>query len=116
MTLRSISVEVHDLDRATTFWRGALGVEFREVVTRGRNGMFGTLPDGVTLKLVQSDAGADTLRSRHVLGVAVADVDAVVELAEELGGRRVGEILRNHGRVHARVRDPDGNELELYSA
>lgn len=114
MTLRSISIEVRDLDRAARFWEGALSLTFREVVTRDRDGRFATLPGGVTLKLVQ--AGTEPpARPRHVLGIGVRDVDAVVELVEELGGVRVGEILRNGDLAHARVRDPDGLEFELYT-
>ena len=115
MTLRSISIEVHDMDRMARFWSEAIGVDLKEVVTRGRGAWFGTLYDGTTLKLM--DASDRSVRDRDiiVLGLAVPDVDGVVEFARELGGELVGEVLRHDGRCHARVRDPDGNLLELYT-
>ena len=115
MRIRSISIAVHDMDRMTRFWSEGFGVGFREVVTRGRGGMFGTLPDGTTLKLIDA-AGMDVGdRDALSLGIAVDDVEAVAALAVDLGGRLEGELLRNGERCHARVRDPDGNLLELYT-
>ena len=115
MRVRSISIDVKDMDRMTRFWSEGFGVDFREVVTRGRGGMFGTLPDGTTLKLI--DAAHREARDRDVLtlGVAVPDVEAVATLAEQLGGSLEGDLLRNGDLCHARIRDPDGNLLELYT-
>lgn len=98
------------------FYSEAFGVEFREVVTRGVPAMFGQF-DGVTLKFVDlGDGQADQgMVQIHQLGLAVPDVDGVIELAIEHGGDLMGEPLRNGDRVHAAIRDPDGNSVELYT-
>lgn len=50
----------------------------------------------------------------HVIGLRVDDVDAVLAHLAEVGVAQEGEMLEWEGGRHARVRDPDGNKLELY--
>jgi catechol 2,3-dioxygenase-like lactoylglutathione lyase family enzyme len=51
----------------------------------------------------------------HQLGFVVPDVEAVIALALQHGGREEGKLIRKEGRIEAAVRDPDGNTIELYS-
>ena len=116
MTLRSLAVRVKSMDRMVAFYSEAFGVEFREVITRGVPAMFGQM-DGITLKFVDlGDGESDSeMVQSHQIGIAVPDVDGVIALAIEHGGEMMGEPLRNGDRVHAAIRDPDGNSLELYT-
>ncbi len=112
--LATIAVRVHHLDAMVAFYSEAFGVTFREVDARGVRSMFGEL-DGRTLKLVPIRATTDFEGyPSHQLGFEVADVPRVIRLAEQHGGRREGPVLEADGRVHAAVRDPDGNTIELY--
>jgi catechol 2,3-dioxygenase-like lactoylglutathione lyase family enzyme len=51
----------------------------------------------------------------HQLGFVVPDVEAVIALALQHGGREERTLIRREGRIEAAVRDPDGNTIELYS-
>ena len=96
------------------FYREAFGVRFRVVDTFGVASRFGDL-DGITLKLVPIREAADFVGFPDVqLGLEVEDVQAVIEIARRYGGRQEGEVGREAGFIHAAVRDPDGNTLELY--
>ncbi len=69
----------------------------------------------MTLKLVPIRAGVDFEGyGNWQLGFRVADIAAVIESAKTLGGRQEGELLLEDDRLHASVRDPDGNTIELY--
>lgn len=113
--LSSIAIRAHRMDPMLAFYSQAFGAEFREVDTYGLKSQFGDM-DGVELKLVpiRDEADFDGFPV-HQPGFTVADVDAVVALAEQHGGRLVGQIMRVGGRTQAAVRDPDGNTIELYS-
>jgi catechol 2,3-dioxygenase-like lactoylglutathione lyase family enzyme len=50
----------------------------------------------------------------HVIGLRVDDLDAVLARLGAAGVDREGEILEWEGGRHARVRDADGNRVELY--
>lgn len=50
----------------------------------------------------------------HVIGLRVDDVDAVLERLAEAGIEPESEMLEWEGGKHIRVRDPDGNRVELY--
>ncbi|MFT7588105.1 MAG: catechol 2,3-dioxygenase-like lactoylglutathione lyase family enzyme [Limisphaerales bacterium] len=47
-------------------------------------------------------------------GFEIKNVRLVIELAKKYGGKQEGEILEHDGKLHAAVRDPDGNTIELY--
>ena len=71
---------------------------------------------GITLKLVPLRNAVDFENYPFLqLGFIVPDVEAVISLALQHGGRQEGELLRSEGSVHAAIRDPDGNTIELYS-
>ena len=110
----AISTNVHDMEGMTAFYTAAFGIRFSDVDTFGITSRFGEI-GGVTLKLVPMREGVDFEDfPSHQLGFVVADVEAVIALAVEHGGRQEGEILRDGDKVHAAVRDPDGNTVELY--
>ena len=50
----------------------------------------------------------------HVVGLRVDDVDAVLAYMATVGIEQEGEMLVWEGGKHARIRDPDGNKVELY--
>jgi catechol 2,3-dioxygenase-like lactoylglutathione lyase family enzyme len=86
------------------------------VDTYGIHSQFGEL-DGITLKFVPIRDEADFKNFPvHQLGFTVADVEAVIALALQHGGREEGKVIRKGERTEAAVRDPDGNTIELYSA
>jgi catechol 2,3-dioxygenase-like lactoylglutathione lyase family enzyme len=114
VTLRSVALRVHNMDAMRAFYREAFGVIFRPVDTGGLASHFGEV-NGVTLKFVPIRAAADfTGFPVHQLGFGVADIESVAALAEKHGGRRESRPVRDGGRLHAAIRDPDGNTVEVY--
>lgn len=112
----SVALRVHHVEKMTRFYREAFGVRFREVDTFGVTSRFGEL-DGMTIKLVPIRGGVDFEGYNNLqLGIVVRDVRAVVEIARRCGGRQEGEIHEVGGELHAAVRDPDGNTIELYTS
>jgi catechol 2,3-dioxygenase-like lactoylglutathione lyase family enzyme len=111
----TVAYRVHHMAAMLAFYRDAFGVEFRAVETGGGiTSQFGEL-GGITLKFVPIRERADFEHFPvHQLGLEVADVEAVVALARKHGGRVQDPPARRGGRLHAAVRDPDGNTLELY--
>jgi catechol 2,3-dioxygenase-like lactoylglutathione lyase family enzyme len=97
------------------FYREAFGVEFREVDTGGGlRSQFGEL-GGRTLKFVPIRDTVDFVGFPvHQLGVQVADVERVLAAARKHGGRIQDAPREQDGAVHAAIRDPDGNTLEIY--
>lgn len=114
-SLSSIAIRVSNVEAMLAFYSEAFQIQFREVNTYGIRSMFGEL-SGVTLKLVPIRDETDFKGFPvHQPGFKVADVEAVIALALQHGGRMEGEAIRVDGQIQAAIRDPDGNTLELYS-
>lgn len=116
MSLTTVALRVHHLEAMADFYSQAFGFEFRDVETGPITSKFGEA-GGITIKLVPLRDAADFEGfPSHQLGFAVADIDAVVELAQQCGGAFDSKVENPDGSVnHACVRDPDGNTVELYS-
>jgi catechol 2,3-dioxygenase-like lactoylglutathione lyase family enzyme len=114
VSLASVAYRVHRTGAMVAFYTEAFGARFREVDARGVRSQFGEL-GSLTLKFVPI---RDTVDFEgfpvHQLGFEVPDVAAVIATAERHGGRVQDPPERQDGRVHAAVRDPDGNTIELY--
>jgi len=115
-TLASVAIRVHDMEKMVDFYTRAFGGSFRPVEFAPEMVcQFGSVA-GVTLKLVPLRESADFEGyPLHQLGFGVDDVERVIALATELGGKQEGEIQRSEQGVHGAVRDPDGNTVELYA-
>lgn len=113
--VKSVAMRIHHMDDMLAFYSEAFGIEFHEVATGPFQSQFGDL-DGMTLKFVPIRDGVDFEGYPvHQLGVSVADVERVISLAIQHGGRQEGEIVITENGTSAAVRDPDGNTIELYS-
>lgn len=112
-TLRQISMNAKDLDRATTFYRDTLGVPFLFQVP---NMSFFDL-DGVRLLVgLAEDASHD--RPGSVLYFSVPDMDAARAALAERGVAFNGEPhlvadMGDHDLWMAFFRDTEGNQLAL---
>src|SRR5215208_5307358 len=113
--ISSVAMRIANMEAMLGFYSQAFGVKFREVNTFGILSQFGEV-DGITLKFVPIRDEADFKNYPvHQLGFVVSDVEAVIALALQHGGREEGTLIRRQGRIEAAVRDPDGNTIELYS-
>jgi predicted enzyme related to lactoylglutathione lyase len=113
--LSSVAMRVANMEAMMNFYSQAFGVKFREVDTYGVRSQFGEV-NGITLKFVPIRDEADFKNYPvHQLGFIVADVEAVIALALQHGGREEGKVIKYERRTEAAVRDPDGNTIELYS-
>lgn len=112
--LTTVALRVHRVEEMVAFYSQAFGAELRPVDTGGIESWFGEI-GGITFKLVPIRSSTDFVGyPSHQPGFEVADVQAVLAVARKYGGRQEGEILKVGDRLHASVRDPDGNTLELY--
>ena len=113
--ISSVAMRIANMEAMLDFYSQAFGVKFREVNTFGILSQFGEV-DGITLKFVPIRDEVDFKNYPvHQLGFVVPDVEAVIALALQHGGREEGKLIRKEGRIEAAVRDPDGNTIELYS-
>jgi catechol 2,3-dioxygenase-like lactoylglutathione lyase family enzyme len=113
--ISSVAMRIANMEAMLGFYSQAFGVKFREVNTFGILSQFGEV-DGITLKFVPIRDEADFKNYPvHQLGFVVPDVEAVIALALQHGGREEGTLIRREARIEAAVRDPDGNTIELYS-
>jgi catechol 2,3-dioxygenase-like lactoylglutathione lyase family enzyme len=111
----TVALRVHDTKAMVAFYSEAFGATFREVDTGTVRSHFGEV-GGLTLKLVPIRDAADFEGFPvHQLGFEVADIDRVVAIARKHGGRVQNPPQEKGGRVHAAIRDPDGNTVELYA-
>lgn len=114
-TISSLAIRVANVEAMVNFYSQAFGIEFREVGTYGIRSQFGEV-NGITLKFVPIRDEADFKNFPiHQLGFTVADVEGVIALAIQHGGRQEGKTLHVDGKAQAAIRDPDGNTIELYS-
>lgn len=114
-TISSVAIRIANVEAMLDFYSQAFGAEFHEVPTYGIRSHFAEV-QGITLKFVPIRDEADFRNFPiHQLGFIVPDVEAVIELALQYGGRQEGKLIRHEGKLQAAVRDPDGNTIELYS-
>lgn len=113
-TLATVAYRVHRTEQMVAFYSEAFGARFKEVDARGVRSQFGQVGP-LTLKFVpiRDEVDFDGFPV-HQLGFEVPDVAAVVAAAERHGGRVQDRPERVDGRLHAAVRDPDGNTIEVY--
>jgi catechol 2,3-dioxygenase-like lactoylglutathione lyase family enzyme len=113
--LATVAYRVHRVPEMLAFYREAFGFEFSEVGTGGGIvSQFGRLGD-LTLKLVPIRDRVDFEGFPvHQLGLEVPDIETVLAAARKHGGRVHHLPRRVEGRLHAAVRDPDGNTVEIY--
>ncbi|MGB7873910.1 MAG: VOC family protein [Anaerolineales bacterium] len=113
--LRSVAMRVHNMHAMLTFYTEAFGIQFEEVMTGPFKSQFGEV-GGLTLKFVPIREEVDFEGyAVHQLGFSVSDMENVMALAIQHGGRQEGEVIVKEDGKHAAVRDPDGNTIELYS-
>lgn len=114
VTLTTVALRVHRMEAMVAFYEEAFGARFREVDTSGLRSQFGEFA-GITLKLVPLRDSVDFEDyPSHQLGFEVPNVEAVIMMAIEHGGRQEGELIRDGKWIRGAVRDPDGNTIELY--
>jgi catechol 2,3-dioxygenase-like lactoylglutathione lyase family enzyme len=114
VALSSVALRVHNMDRMVAFYTEAFGGRFHEVDARGIRSQFGQV-GGFTMKLVPIRDAADFKNFPILqLGFTVDDIQAVIAVAVKHGGRQEGQTIKDGERLHAAIRDPDGNTIELY--
>ena len=111
--LISLALRVHHMDAMVAFYTDAFGARFREVQTGPFTSRFAEV-GGVTLKFVpiRDDADFENFPV-HQPGFEVEDVERVLRAASAHGGAVQDAPREVDGRLHAAVRDPDGNTLEI---
>ena len=112
--LKSIAIRCHDIEKMTAFYGEAFGASFEKFEIGPMTCHFGKSGDFLFKLVPGRDAPDFEGFPMHQIGVSVPDVEAIVAVAKKHGGRLEGEIQRVESGMHAAVRDPDGNTIELY--
>lgn len=111
--LNLLVLKTHHLDRLKAFY-SALGISFVE--ERHGDGPIhhaGHVGDMILeIYPLPEDAGPADATTR--LGLAVTDVDTVVQTLEAAGGTVTARPRQTEWGYRAVVRDPDGRAVELY--
>ncbi|MBM4792793.1 VOC family protein [Streptomyces sioyaensis] len=104
-----------DLDRLRDFYRELAGAEeFTRVPEEGPAFFVGLRIRGSELGLVADPNVATGTPTRILLSIAVADVDALLDRVEPLGGTVRGPANdMPWGQRVAHIQDPDGNAVNL---
>ena len=107
--IRSVVIDVNDLERAAAFWSAVLGAR------RGRR-------LGAYLRLESSDPGPEVLlqvvpepnqvKARLHLDIATPNMDADAQRVEALGGRKLRVVQEDSERFIV-MTDTEGNEFCL---
>jgi catechol 2,3-dioxygenase-like lactoylglutathione lyase family enzyme len=113
-TLTTLAFRVHREAAMIAFYRDAFGARFH-AVGLGPLRIHVAEVGSVTLKFVPIRGAADFEGFPvHQPGFEVPDVARAIALALRHGGSVQNEPVSAEGRLHAAVRDPDGNTIELY--
>ena len=113
-SLSTVAMRVKHMEKMVAFYTEAFAMSFYDKDTFGIKSKFGQVGE-ITIKLVPIRDQADFEGFPvHQLGLTVSNVDKVIAVALKHGGRQEGQVLREGGKVHAAIRDPDGNTIELY--
>jgi catechol 2,3-dioxygenase-like lactoylglutathione lyase family enzyme len=113
VAIRNVVIDCNDPDAMTRFWQELLGFEVKWSSDTYR---FMLHPDGRRPGLVlQTVPEPATEKNRLHLDLEVADVDAAVRRAEDLGATRI-ESIQEDGIAWTVLRDPEGNYFCLQQA
>ena len=109
-----IAISVHDVDRATAFYRDVLGLKFLFAAPPGL-AFFDC--GGVRLMLTAAESAEDS-RPASIIYYAVPDVAEAYRAMSERGVRFVDEphVIARMGDIElwmVFLKDPDGNDLAL---
>lgn len=113
---RAVVLHSEDPERLASFYRDTLGFPLEPVGAAPPSEFACELGEvSVTVRGAASGDGERERIGALVLSLAVADLDAyLTALRQE--GVDAGPVLLPDGARGARLRDPDGNELELVEA
>jgi catechol 2,3-dioxygenase-like lactoylglutathione lyase family enzyme len=114
---RAVVLYTEDPERLASFYRDTLGFPL-EPVGAAPPAEFGCELGQVTVSVRAVNGDGEAARARVgalVLSLAVADLDAYLSALRQ-EGVEAGPLLLPDGARGARLRDPDGNELELVEA
>jgi len=114
--LRSIVIDVNDIEEAERFWSAVLGLEVQFDVFENQYSRIGAKGGGsVLLQLVPEKK--TEFKSRAHVDLTVTDVGRAVDEIVNLGGSLIREAVRYPERdpilEQAIVADPSGNEFCL---
>ncbi len=108
--IADVVVDVADLERGGTFWSQILGVEV--AFRHHQFWWLGRQHEGAPSLVLQRTDEEKTSKNRAHVDLQVADLEAALTRVEELGGRRLREVIEPEYSLWV-VADPDGNEFCL---
>src|SRR4051794_37996286 len=112
-----VSLPTQDLERATTFYAGVLGLEAGNIWGRSLEDAMGAeFETGtVTLALIVTERlGIEFVPHRVPVALHVDDVEASRAELESRGVTFMGATIDSGVCLQALFRDPDGNVLDLH--
>ena len=108
-----ITLAVNKMQEMMTFYSAIFEVAFKPVELAGRQLHQAQLGDMELLLCPNDLAGVDADINTVQLRFVIKDVGTAYERGLKNGGKTLTEVQEIEGNVHASLRDPDGNSLEI---
>ncbi len=108
-----VTIAVGSMEAMVTFYAAALGIELTPREMFERTLFMGRFGDVELLLCPRDLAGVDAAVNTIQLRFLVGDVAAAFARGVDAGGVPLNAPTLLEGAMHAALRDPDGNSLEL---
>lgn len=103
-----VTIDVHDLGIARSFWKAALGAEIEDESDKWV--LFAPQPGCADLSLQKVPEGKEKKNRAHP-DLKLTDYETGVKRLIELGAQSVREVTSTNGNQWHIMLDPDGNEF-----
>ena len=111
--LTGVTIAVDQLQPMADFYSEVFGAMLSPQAFGAATLYSGTMA-GLSLQLCPKEvAGVEARQNIHQLRFTVPDVAATIAAVVAAGGRQEGEPASVRGTLHAAIRDPEGNSIEL---
>ncbi|MEP5612322.1 MAG: VOC family protein [Cyclobacteriaceae bacterium] len=109
--IEGLTIAVVNMDEMLKFYSSVFSIEFQEQDMFGSK-LYSGQWDLLKILLCPADlAGIDVHRNRQQFDIKVRDLDEILKIAFENGGKAMGEVQSSPESKAGSVFDPDGNSI-----
>jgi len=111
--LEQIAIAATDISKMVKFYKAVFKIEFAETKAYGTTLFAGKVGDIRILLAPNEIAGVKAEENRHQFDFIVQDIDELIKIAEESGGKLQGNIENNNKEKTVTILDPDNNTMNF---
>lgn len=111
-----ITMAVGDMDAMRHFYASTFGIQFHPFTLAERELFTGQLGEMEFMLCPKDLAGVDANINTVQIRLVIDDVETAYHTGLNSGGSNLSGVQEIEGRLHASLRDPDGNSLEIIQA